>query len=195
MNRPVPLLTVGLALLATGAGCSSITSQFALSPYPLEGPGAVKSVVIAVWTDEGHASAGPVLAKVAADMVKLRKNYLVFDATAMKRGWSELCAEHSGVLTLRLLHASTDGDELALTLVAELYRCSDGALVYRAEAEESLEPADEDLAQMVEAYARDLGEPAKRYAAPAFVVLQDLVANLPNPVLTDDEVMQKIELE
>ena len=41
---------------------------------------------------------------------------------------------------------------------------------------------------------RKLGDEVAPYAAAAFLVLRDLLNTLPNPVLTDEDVMEKIEL-
>jgi probable lipoprotein (TIGR04455 family) len=53
---------------------------------------------------------------------------------------------------------------------------------------------DEDLQQLVGVYKNQLGDPAKKYAAPLFALLKDLLEELPSPELTDDEVLEKIEL-
>ena len=68
------------------------------------------------------------------------------------------------------------------------------AVVVDAEAAAEVDPRDPDLQELSGSYVTALGEQARLYAAPAFVLLQALVEALPNPTLTEDEELQKIEL-
>lgn len=99
-----------------------------------------------------------------------------------------------GVLSVRAYDV-TLGTEIKLHLVAELHSCQTGALLWRTDGSEGNPTADEDLVELTKSYVANLGEEVNSYAAPAFLVLRDMLDALPDVVLTDDEVMEKIELE
>lgn len=203
---------LGLVLL-TGqlAACSAARCQYK-DPL-LMGPRASeaslpKRLAIAGWSQgarsDGQKSAaqakdplvGDVLARVAADFIKLRRNYLVYDTVAVHRSFAEACqGKVEGVLLVRALEAGMpDRGEVHLNLSAELYRCGDGALVWRVEGAARSQSQVADLAQLTDNYVSALGEPSRPYVAPAFSLLQDLFGELPDVTLSNDEVEEKIEL-
>lgn len=185
-----------LCLSVSSAACSATRSVYLQAGYDGAGRDAVKRIAVVGWAPAEHEGAGAVLARVAADFIKLRRDYLVQESSSLGRGWSDHCVENrEGVLVVRALGVQLDGDEVELDVAAELYRCGDGALVWRAEGDEDADSDDDDLAMMVDAYRRELGAAAARFAAPAFVLLQDLLGGMPNPVLDDDDIMEKIELD
>lgn len=185
---------VAFALLAaTTVACSNVGNIYVAPGYNAQDASAVKRIVVGGWSAE--AASAPVLARVAGDQVKLRKEYLVVETMALPRGFADGCKENiQGVLAVRALESRVLEKKVALKVAVELYRCSDGALLWRAEADDEVNPADDNLKSMVENYTNEFGEAAKTYAAPAFVVLQDLLNALPNVTLTEQEIEEKIEI-
>ncbi|MBC7794557.1 MAG: MXAN_6521/LA_1396 family lipoprotein [Clostridia bacterium] len=181
------------ALLFAFAGCSNVGHVYVAPGYQSLDDSAVKRIIVAGWSvDRGAA---PLIARVAGDFVKLRKDYIVTETVGLTRGFEDACKDSiQGVLAVRVLESKLATRQVSLRVAAELYRCTDGALLWRAEGEGNANPADESLKEMVANYATDFGEPAKTYAAPAFVVLQDVLNALPNVKLSDKEVEEKIEL-
>ena len=100
------------------------------------------------------------------------------------------------MLVARALRVATGPSETTLDLTLELYRCADGALLWRTAGSGSYNPADEDLKNLTTSYVNDVGDEARSYAAPAFILIKDLIEALPNPPpLTDEEIDQRIMLE
>jgi probable lipoprotein (TIGR04455 family) len=156
----------------------------------------IKHVALRVWSPTDHPGLAPVMTRVAFDFVNQYTNYLVHSNGVMKRDWAEACGELQGVLALRATRVIEAPGGIAMEVTAELYRCSDGALVWRADGAGTYAQKDVDLQNMVAAYEQDLGSAATRYAVPVFGLLQDLMRELPNPPeLTEEEILQKIELE
>ena len=185
-------LLIFFALFATA--CSSLGRTYVAPGYQSTSADAVKRITIAAWAPADSAGTALVIARVASDFVKLRKNYLVPEAVALK-GWEEGCKEgRDGVLSVRVLKSEVEKQDVELTVAVELYRCNDGALLWRAEGKGSGESNDENLKSMVENYARDVDPAATQFAAPAFVVLQDVLNALPDVTLSDAEVEEKIEI-
>lgn len=186
------LTFVALSFLAF-AGCSNVAHVYKAPGYESLADTAVKRIIVGGWSPE--AAASPVLARVAGDFVKLRKDYIVVETLGLTRGWEEGCKENiQGVLLVRALETAVQKDEVRMSLATELYRCGDGALLWRAEGDGDADPADDNLTAMVTNYANELGDAAKTYAAPAFVILQDVLNALPNVKLNDQEVEEKIEI-
>lgn len=193
-------LALVLAVLCggvVGAGCSSVRHTYRQAGYDVHGEGAVKRVAVVGWAPQAEADLGPVLAHVAADLVKLRKNYLVTGASSGYAGrWSMACdANVQGVALVRALEVErVSGGKVRLALSLELLRCSDGALLFRNEAEGTRAFDDAHLRGLTQNYTALLGEDAKHFAAPSFGLLQPMVGQLPDPLLSEAEVEEKIEL-
>ena len=191
------LLLLGL-LLAVGA-CSAVRSTYLRPGYDGRDPAAIKRIAVLGWGGAGAPAVGDVLARVTADQVKLSRNYMVHRVGSASQ-WTAGCevAQGSpvidGVLLLRALEHGVRDAEASLNVAVELYRCSDGALVWRAEGSRRSASQDDSLTDLVATYGRELGTQARLYAAPAFLLLMQLLDSLPNPSLNDAEILEKIEL-
>lgn len=185
-----------LIILAVGSNaCSAVRSVYEQPGYTVQGPNPIKRIGITAWAPADANGLADTLAAVATDLVKLRKNYLVYSTHAGSRAFTELCADKvEGVLVARTLAVNRDGEVVHLDMALELYRCTDGALVWRADGENSVASNDANLTSLTSNYANSVGDAAKTFAAPAFSLLQDLIAELPDPVLTDEDISEKIEL-
>jgi probable lipoprotein (TIGR04455 family) len=89
----------------------------------------------------------------------------------------------------------SQGGDLSVDMTADLQRCDSGALVWKVEIDDTNEQKNADLKELANVYRREFGAVADALAAPFFVVLKQAFDSLPSPVLTDEETMEKIELE
>lgn len=189
-------VTVVLLLLA---GCSSVHSLYVRAGYA-PGAGMVKHVVILASAPENNSGLGPLVARIAMDIIKLRKNYLVHGNKAMKGNTMDKdrfagCGGIDGVLVFTVTHVSLREGKADLVITGELYRCSSRELVWRAEGKAVRPSMDPNLVELTKVYETSYGSEAAQYAAPAFGIIQDIVETLPDPVLSDEEVLKKIEME
>jgi probable lipoprotein (TIGR04455 family) len=184
-----------MAALAPQLACSAVTSVYVQRGYDVHSAAPIKRIAVAAWAPSDTQGVADVVSQVASDLIKLRKNYLVHATQPIKRSWAELCADKlDGVFVARVMESEPRGDKLFLDLTAELYRCSDGALVWRAEGQAAPSSADANLAKLTANYVKSAGTSASAFAAPAFVLLQQLIDSLPDPTLNDADVEEKIEL-
>lgn len=148
-------------------------------------------------SDFAKTEVGLVLAHVGADFVKMRRNFLVYRTDTISRHWAEACQKPvEGVLLIRALSARTQtSDRLALEVAAELYECAQGALLWRLEGQTTTTTHDAHLSHLTQNYAETLGKNQAGWIAPSFSLLQDLLEQLPNVVLSDTEIDERIELE
>ena len=196
---------LAVAMATMGCGCSHVASV-----YQTNGMGAaVKRVRVVAWAPADHSGLAPVLSAVATDYLKLRKNYLVqadepvnggaaAAPATLDRLWSAACTDPAeGVVFVRALDSVLSARApraAALRLSAELYRCRDGALLYRSEGALKRSELDGALQQTRLHYAAELGEDKAAYVPCAFSLLQELLTPLFDPSLTEEELEEKIEL-
>lgn len=184
------------ALLAIGAvlsgGCSAVRSHYVQAGYSAVSPGAIKRLAVVGWAPTPELAS--LLAAVATDRLKLKSNYLI-SRTGAARSWSDACEQREGVLALRALAASQSNGNASLQVAAELYACATGALVWRAEGSNTHASDDADLQELANNYVLKLGDGVRAWAGPAFVLLRELLDVLPNPTLSDEELLEKIELD
>jgi len=204
MKLTVLTLIVAAALSVSACG-SPLRQVYAMRGYSLTAPDTIKHVAILAWAPKSDPQLAELLAREASDVVKLRRDFLVHEAAAMRQTWAEACrpadpdSQESlniqGVIVVRALDVVETEGQVEMTLEMELFRCGDGALVWRGEAGAKVDPKDEDLKELTRTYVAIFEKTAERFAAPAFVILKALAETIPSPFLTDDEISQKIELE
>ena len=201
--RPRParrgLVAVGAGLTlawAAAAACSHVDHRWLATGYRADAPGAVKRVGVAVRAPSlaGQQGLGEVLGQVAESYVKLQRNYLL-PRPPVAGGLEQACAGErvDGALLLHALEAAQDGDRATLTLRAELWRCRGPALLWHAQGHRSSRVRDPNLDGLTASYRASLGETAARWTAVTFALVQELAGSLPDPVLSDQEVEEKID--
>ncbi|MBN1959334.1 MAG: MXAN_6521/LA_1396 family lipoprotein [Deltaproteobacteria bacterium] len=185
-----------LALAIFGTGCSSaVDSSYLLSGYDQNSNAAIKRISVTVWSPMDYHQVGNLAAFIASDYIKLRKNYIVHPPRTIKQNFNDACEGLEGVLALRILDISVVDDEVNMQLDASLFRCTDDALLWRTTGTLESSSNDENLKHLTISYRNSVGSVANRFAAPLFALLQQLLELLPNPTLSDDEVIEKIELD
>ncbi len=211
MNRHAPL-----ALMLT-ISCSAVNHTYIRGGYDALAPTALKRIAIVSWAhperflganaQEELSTFSEMMTEVANDRVALKMNYLVYHRAPLKRGWPEACLPRSpnkergthnveGVLVLRLLkfHLSDDNSDVELQVAGHLYRCSDGELLWHAEATDTYDIKDENLKAMAASYQKLFKGLSGKLAPAVFQVVRDILNTLPDPALNDDDIMEKIEL-
>jgi probable lipoprotein (TIGR04455 family) len=124
----------------------------------------------------------------------LAKAHLVESAEKFER--SRFCTDGlEGVLWLRPREVREQETKVQLGVVAQLLRCADGERIWEAEAKGTWPQNDETLRALTEQYVAELGPKVRPFAAGSFHLLKATLDRLPDPVLSDDDVSEKIELQ
>jgi probable lipoprotein (TIGR04455 family) len=203
-----------IALFLASMSCSALKSSYLAKGYGTLDTKMVKRIAIAGWTPKNMPEVDELLVEVSSDRLALKTNYMIYRGQKVKRSWSELCEvkapapsqdeedddeeidpetlDVEGVLLVRLLDAE-NVDKVYLHLSAELYDCGSGAVVWRARGEDRLASDNEDLAALTKGYLGNVGASVKPFVVPVFLVLRDLFNAIPNPVLNESDVLEKIE--
>lgn len=193
MKRLLPVL-----VLATS--CSIVKSARVRDDWAQGDQRAVKRLAVVVQPlPDGNQKAGEAFARVARRYVNQKRDFLVkkevASATAPQLG--ELCGGDDaieGVLFLKpTMKAAGEGFELEVA--GSLARCPDGREAWTGVAGGSFLAKDPGLVEVTQVYVQELGAEVERYVPPALNALRPLLDTLPQPVLTEADVDEKLTLD
>ena len=183
-----------LGVLLVLIGCSTTKSVYVKQGYESQ-PKMVKRIKIIVESSQEDPQLSNLVAHLATDIIKLKRNYLIYGFRISKESCFKNCDNLDGVVLFKVGKVKNDKVKAELEIKAELYDCYTKNLVWQAIGWDRRESADEDLANLTSVYHERFPEAARIFAAPAFVIIQDLIKTMPNPSLNDQEILKKIELE
>ena len=90
---------------------------------------------------------------------------------------------------------SKRGEGYEAELHGALVRCSDGREAWSVNAAGSFKSRDGRLTEATQVYVREIGPEVEPYVAPAMNLLRPALDTLPQPVLTEDDVNEKLSLD
>lgn len=190
------LLLAALGLFAPGC---AVRSVYVKPDFEQKDKNEVKRLAVGATPIPGQQEkAAELLARMARRHINMHKDYLATEEQVLKdpAGWRDLCGEEiHGVVRVMVARLLSEGGDLTVDMTADLQRCDSSALVWKVEIDDTNEQKNEDLKELAGVYRREFGEVADALAAPFFVLLKTAFDSLPSPVLTDEETMEKIELE
>lgn len=200
--KGIKLLLI-LSLGAMASGCA-VRSVYVKPDFEQVDRQNLKRVLVSATPIPGQpAKAAELLASMSRRHINQHKDYLAVDYEVLKDAakWKALCKVQEddepvhGVVRVMVAKLLADGGDLTVDLTADLQRCDSGALVWKVEADLTNDQKDEDLKELANVYRKEFGALADSLAAPFFLVIRAAFDSLPSPVLTDEETMEKIELE
>ena len=206
-----------LVALPLASGCT-VSSVYVHPDYEATYKQSVKRIGVRVVVPVGtNEAVGQLAATLVRRYVNQKRDYLVLRArvdapsalTRTTRFGKDMAEQTDdplhkgldGILWFRLEQLRVQGDEVAASLHAWLLarkrtpELLELTSVWSAEAALTEDAAHEDLARLTARYVREFGPEVEPYVAPLFILTKRVVDTMPNPVLTDEDVMDKIELE
>ncbi len=198
MNRFVSSVLVVLAL----SGCSVVKSAMIRPDWAQEDQRKVKRLAVVVQPlPDGNAKAGEMVARLARRYVNLKRDFLVKREVSQGEPASlaQLCAATGddaveGALFLNLT-LTKHGEGFEAELAGSLKRCPDGRDAWVATAAGSFASKDDRLTEVTQVYVREIGPEVEPYVAPVMNLLRPALDTLPQPLLTDDDVNEKLSLD
>jgi probable lipoprotein (TIGR04455 family) len=192
-----PLWFFGLVLLSS---CSIVKSARVRDDWAQTDQRTVKRLAIVVRPlPDGSLKAGEVFARVARRYVNQKRDFLVKKELALAQApkLAEVCGGEDaieGVLWLKpSLKAVGEGFEAELW--GELTRCGDGREAWAGQAAGRFPSKDNGLVEVTAIYVQEFGVEIERYVPPALNVLRPLLDTLPQPVLSEVDVDEKLTLD
>ena len=201
--RGLTLLAVSrLLVLSLVALCAcSVLKASSLRPdWPQEDQRTVKRLAVVVEPlPDGNPKAAEMIARVARRYVNLKRDFLVKREVFADKAASlaQVCGGDDAIEGALILHITMlkRGEGYESELTGSLQRCSDGREAWSAKAGGSFPSKDERLTEVTQVYVRELGPEVEPYVAPAMNLLRPALDTLPQPVLTEDDVNEKLSLD
>jgi probable lipoprotein (TIGR04455 family) len=193
--RKALIACTALSIALVSFACTSVRRQFIVQGYTRNPGQMVKRIVIISEPSPQDKDLAGLISAMTRDLIKTNRNYLVYGILSTEREVTEACKTLDGVLKMWVGRADAVGEHIDLEITGELRRCSDNAVIWSATARNSGKSRNRSLKNLVQNYVEEYGYQAEVYAAPAFNIIEDIVEAMPNPELTEDELMEKIDLE
>jgi len=184
-----------ISIMLVFFACSSVRHRFIVEGYKKNPGQMIKRIVIISEPSPQNRGLAALISDMTRDLIRTNRNYLVYGTVSTEREVAEACKTRDGVLKMSVDRADAVGNHVDLEITGELGRCSDKSVVWNATARASGKSRNRSLKNLVQNYVEKHGNLAEVYAAPAFNIIQDIVETMPNPELTEDELMEKINLE
>ena len=206
-------------LLVTAALCSgcAVRSTYIKPDFPRVDRLDLKRIaVVATPLKEAPPKTAELLARMSRRFIHQHKDYLAVSDGVLQdpKAWKQLCTPNKdanasspparqptatsglhGVVRVMVSSIKQDAEDLTVDLVVDLRRCDTGVLVWKVEIDDTNEKKDEDLSKLAGVYKAEFGQAAEQYAAPFFIVVKTAFDSLPSPKLTEEETMEKIEMD
>ena len=215
MNNTL-IIAALLTTAALGTGCA-VRSTYVKPDFSTVDRLDLKRVaVVATPIPNEQPRAAELLARMSRRFINQHKDYLaVSDGVLSEAGaWKTLCKPATaasqpatqptsqparprlhGVVRVMVKSIHHDAGDLTVDMVVDLRRCDTGVLVWKVEIDDTNEKKDEDLSKLAGVYKAEFGQAAEQYAAPFFIVVKTAFDSLPSPKLTEEETMEKIEMD
>ena len=184
-----------ISIMLVFFACSSVRHRFIVEGYKKNPGQMIKRIVIISEPSPQNRGLAALISDMTRDLIRTNRNYLVYGTVSTEHEMAEACKTYDGVLKMSVDRADVLREHIDLEITGELRRCSDKSVVWSATARASGKSGNRSLKNLVQDYVEKHGHQAEVYAAPAFNVIEDLVEAMPNPDLTEDELMEKIEIE
>jgi len=184
-----------ISIMLVSFACSSVRHRFIVEGYKKNPGQMIKRIVIISEPSPQNRGLAALISDMTRDLIRTNRNYLVYGTVSTEREVAEACKTRDGVLKMSVDRADAVGNHVDLEITGELGRCSDKSVVWNATARASGKSRNRSLKNLVQNYVEKHGNLAEVYAAPAFKIIEDMVETMPNPELTEDELMEKINLE
>ena len=184
-----------ISIMLVSFACTSVRHQFVVEDYKKNPGQMIKRIVIISDPFPQNRDLAGLISAMTRDLIKANRNYLVYGTAVTEGEVAEACKTLDGVLKMSVNRADAAGGRIDLEITGELRRCSDNFAVWNATGHASGKSRNRSLKNLVQNYVEKYGNLADVYAGPAYNILQDIVETMPNPELTEEELMEKIDLE
>lgn len=192
-----------LALLTLAAvGCTPLRYAQVRPDYDrVDRERTKRLLVVTTPNPQNEPRLGELWSTVARRYVNAHRQFIARASQGAPEGAAaadplQLCSpEYDGVLWLKPTVARHENaGTVHAAVAARLLRCRDGGLVWSAGAEATFKSDDPDVKELGEIYVAELGEEVRPYFPATFKLLKTVLDTLPDPVLTEADKDEKIEL-
>lgn len=182
------------------SACSVVKTSTLRPDWPQEDQRRVRRLAVVVEPLLGHsAKVGELMARVARRYVNLKRDFLVKREIVAQTPVqpSELCGGDDAIEGVLLLQVTLTRQKAGFEaqLHGALLRCGDARQAWSVTAGGSFASKDERLTEVTQVYVREVGPEVEPYVALTLNLLRPALDTLPQPVLTEDDVNEKLSLD
>lgn len=185
-------------VLALCAACSVVKHTRTREDWPTVDANRVKRLLIVTSPfPDGQEKVGQLWSRIAKRYTNQKRDFLAKEDVALatlEGGAKAQCKEGiEGVIHLAP-NLEKKGGGVEASVKAQLVRCVDGEVVWETDSAGSWDSVDPVLQSTTQQYASEIGPEVEPYVAPSFHLLKATLDTLPNPVLTEADKDERIEL-
>lgn len=187
-------------LLLAFSSCSIVKAARIRDDWAQGDRQAVRRLAVVVQPlPDGSQKAGEAFARIARRYVNQKRDFLVKQEVVQAEApkLAELCGGEDAVEGVLFLKPAfkPEGSGFEAELSGALARCPDGREAWTGQAAGSFPSKDPGLVEVTAIYVQEFGAEVERYVPPALNLLRPLLDTLPQPVLTEADVDEKLTLD
>lgn len=180
--------------------CTPLKSAFVRDDWAKDDAPHVKRLAVVVQPlPDAKPKAGEAWARIARRYVNQKRDFLVKKEVSQPApvDLGAVCGGEDAIEGVLLINPTltAKGDGFEVEVQAVLQRCSDGREAWKASAGGSFAAKDKLLVEVTQVYVQEFGEEVAPYVPPAMNVLRPLLDTLPQPVLTEADLDEKLTLD
>ncbi|TNE48077.1 MAG: hypothetical protein EP343_17400 [Deltaproteobacteria bacterium] len=185
-----------LLLAGITMGCSPIQRSYLRNDYAKVDRFKVKRLKVTVAPlPQQRADLGKLWVEITSTHISQKKNFLLKETASLKA--AGVLQDHCQKGIEGWLHlqptVTQKGAEVEAAVVATLVRCRDGKTVWSTTAKGTWASKDDHLKVLTQSYVQKLGKPVEPFVAPSCRLLFVVIENLPNPKLSEADLLEKIQ--
>ena len=180
--------------------CTPLKSAFVRDDWAKDDAPHVKRLAVVVQPlPDAKQKAGEAWARIARRYVNQKRDFLVKKEVSQPTpvDLGAVCGGEDAIEGVLLINPTltAKGDGFEVEVQAVLQRCRDGREAWKASAGGSFAAKDKLLVEVTQVYVQEFGEEVAPYVPPAMNVLRPLLDTLPQPVLTEADLDEKLTLD
>lgn len=190
---------VAVAVLAgavAGSGCTIKRVSLRPDYEQVDRMRVKRLLVITQPQPDGSKAAGDLWSLIARRQVNLKRQFIAKETASQPDPFTptEKCGPGlEGVLWLKP-RVTREDQYMVASVDATLFRCGDGGTVWTAEGGGRWPIEDSGVKEITATYVKELGPEVAPHVPAAFNLIKALVDEMPDPVLTEEDKDEKIEV-
>lgn len=187
-----------LVVVALSVSCSVVKHTRTREDWPTVDANRVKRLLVVTSPfPDAKQSVAQLWSRIARRYTNQKRDFLAKEEAVMEtlaNGAKGYCQEGiEGVIHLAP-NVARKGNGVEASVKAQLIRCVDAEVVWETDAAGSWDSVDPVMQSITQQYASELGAEVEPYVAPTFHLLKATLDTLPNPILTEADKDERIEL-
>lgn len=183
-------------LILLYSNCSSIEKINTSPSNTKEIESNVKRIVVVGGVENGTPEESRLLREIARDQVSHHREFIVYRLNEKdKNPCLAPKTKVQGLLKLSLIQ-TVKRDKVSLVLKSTITSCKNESLpLWEAAAKDTISSNPGENLSLQKSYTDKFGESVKMKVNPYYLLIKEVVEEMPRPKLTDEEETEKIEVE